>query len=231
MSLSVLVVEDEPKVQKFVRKALEQAGMRVESTGHLDEIDEHLRRIPCDVLILDRLVENRDSLSLVGKLRKAFPRTRILILSALGELNDRVAGLNVGADDYLPKPFHVAELIARVRSVARRDTEEPVEPNLLRFSDLTVRLDSQEVTRGDRSIPLTAKEFRLLSLLVQKPRKLFTRMELLDRVWGLNADPGSNVVEVTINRLRAKLDTGAEMPLIHTKRGAGYWLGESPSHD
>ncbi|MFH1262724.1 MAG: response regulator transcription factor [Pseudomonadota bacterium] len=226
MSIHVFVVEDEPKVQKFVRKALEAAGMQVESTDNLDELEPFLIRVPFDVIVLDRLLGRRDSLPMVPEIKRICPEAKVLFLSALGDLDQRVSGLEIGADDYLAKPFHVTELVARVRALARRPSAEEGGENLLRFGDLEIRMDTQEVRRGGRAVPLTAKEFKLLTLLARKPRKVFSREELLDRVWGVNADPGSNVVEVTVTRLRSKLDEGGSKPLIHTKRGSGYWFGE-----
>lgn len=229
MSLNVLVVEDEPKVQRFIRTALEQSGMTVQTLNNLDEVEDHLQLGTYDLLILDRLIEKRDSLSILNRLKK-YP-TKILILSALGEVDERVSGLELGADDYLPKPFHVSELIARVKSLTRRPSTSSKSENILEYLDLEVRFESQEVKRGNASISLTAKEFKLLTLLARHPKKIFSRSELLDRVWGVNSDPGTNVVEVTMNRLRSKIDEGHSVPLIHTRRGSGYWFGESRSDE
>jgi two-component system, OmpR family, response regulator len=225
MLIHVFVVEDEPKVQKFVRKALEAAGMQVESTDNLDELEPFLIRVPFDVIVLDRLLGRRDSLPMVPEIKRIRPEAKVLFLSALGDLDQRVSGLEIGADDYLAKPFHVTELVARVRALARRPAIDEGAENLLRFNDLEIRMETQEVHRGGRAVPLTAKEFKLLTLLARKPQKVFSREEILDRVWGVNADPGSNVVEVTVTRLRSKLDDGGATPLIHTKRGSGYWFG------
>jgi two-component system, OmpR family, response regulator len=224
MALNILVLEDEPKVRKFVEKALTAAGMQVDSLETTEELKEYVARLSYDVLVLDRLIGRSDSLSFIDQVRKASPRTKILVLSALGELEDRVTGLNFGADDYLPKPFHVTELVARVRTLARRDSKTDVKNNL-QHGDLEIALHSQEVKRSGKAIALTAKEFRLLTLLAQHPNTVFSKAELLDRVWGVNADPGSNVVEVTVNRLRSKVDEGFDLELIHTRRGIGYWFG------
>lgn len=231
MALNILVVEDEPKVLRFVRKALESAGMQVEAIDQLDDLETFVARVPFDVIVLDRLLGRRDSLPLVGQLKKKYPNIKVLFLSALGDLDQRVSGLEMGADDYLPKPFHVSELVARVRALARRPADEKGTENMLRFSDLEIQMDLQEVRRSGKTISLTAKEFKLLTFLACKPQKVFSREELLDRVWGLNADPGSNVVDVTMNRLRSKVDEGFSTPLIHTKRGSGYWFGEREDHE
>jgi two-component system OmpR family response regulator len=225
MPLTVLVVEDEPKVARFVRKALESAGMQVEVTDQLDELLPLMDRIPFDVVVLDRLLGRRDSLPFVGQIKARHPNVKVLFLSALGDLDQRVAGLEMGADDYLPKPFHVAELLARVNALSRRPTGKGPGERVLTFGDVEIRLDTQEVRRKGKAISLTAKEFKLLTLLAGTPQKIFSREELLDRVWGVNADPGSNVVEVTVKRLRQKMDEGFKTPLIQTKRGSGYRFG------
>ena len=225
MSLQVLVVEDEPKVSRFVHQALQQAGMTVQTINKLDDLDLHIQMTKPEILVLDRLIGKQDSLAVISSLKRKFSNLKILILSALSDVDERVSGLEVGADDYLPKPFHVNELIARVRALARRESETASVDNTIRFEDLEVHLESQEVKRGERSIQLTAKEFKLLTLLMRFPKKLFSRSELLDRIWGTTSDTESNVVEVTMNRLRAKVDEKTTSPLIHTKRGAGYWFG------
>jgi two-component system OmpR family response regulator len=229
MSLSVLVVEDEPKVQRFIRQALEQTGMTVETLDDLENVEAHLETGHFDILILDRLIGKRDSLSMVNRFKK-FP-VKVLILSALGEVEERVSGLELGADDYLPKPFHVSELIARIRNLSRREVGAKTSDNILQYHDLEIRFDTQEVKRNGRAISLTAKEFKLLSLLARWPKKIFSRSELLDRVWGVNSDPGTNVVEVTMNRVRSKINEGHKTPLIQTRRGSGYWFGDNTSDE
>jgi two-component system OmpR family response regulator len=223
MAINVLVVEDEAKVQKFVRSALEQAGNQVECAGTLVEMEQYLERSPFDVVVLDRLLGKEDSLRFVGKIKKNFPHSKILFLSALSDVDQRIAGIDAGADDYLAKPFHVAELVTRVRALARRESAPQKNINTLTLKSLSINLESQEVKQDGKTIELSAKEFKLLTLLVRHPAKVFSKNELLDRVWGLNADPGSNVVEVTIKRLRAKVDKNKNTPLIRTRRGVGYW--------
>ncbi len=229
--MNILVVEDEPKVQRFIKQALEQAGHVVESIDSLNEVEEYADRIDFEIIILDRLLGRQDSLPNIPRLRGKFPKSKILILSALGEVDDRVSGLEMGADDYLSKPFHVAELLARVRSLGRREKVTSGRENNLNYEGLSLSLERQEVKFADKLISLTAKEFKLLSLLMQKPKKIFSRAELLDRVWGVNADPGSNVVEVSLNRLRAKLTEAGCPSLIQTRRGSGYCLGKETSEE
>lgn len=217
----ILLVEDEPKVQKFICQNLERLEMKVVALDRLDALEDHLRKSSFDLVILDRLLGDKDSLSYIPIVKRSKPGIKILVLSALGDVEDRVTGLELGADDYLPKPFHVSELLARVNTLLRRDAQ----PQVLRYKDLEIRLEAMEVIRGSTVISLTAKEFRLLSLLTKNPGKVFSRSELLSQVWGMNFDPGTNVVEVTMNRLRSKVDNGFDSPLIHSKRGSGYWFG------
>ncbi len=227
MSIRVLVAEDEPKVQKFIKAGLEQSGMTVECVDSLDGVEQSLSSQAYEVLILDRLLKTQDSLYSIPRLRKMSSPPKILVLSALSEVEDRVSGLDYGADDYLAKPFHVSELVARIRTLARRSetSKEEVRDSVLKSGDLQIRLDTQEVMRGQSSIQLTAKEFKILTLLARHPQKIFSKTELLDRIWGINFDPESNVVEVAMTRLRSKMNPEGSKPLIHTKRGGGYWLG------
>jgi len=233
MSIRVLVAEDEPKVQKFIRTGLEQSGMTVDGVDTLEDVENSLTTQIYDVLVLDRLLKTQDSLYTIPRLRKVQSPPKILILSALAELDDRVSGLDYGADDYLAKPFHVSELVARIRTLARRlDTsKEHNRDSVLRIADVLIRLDSQEVQRGQTQIHLTAKEFKILTLLAKHPQKIFSKAELLDRIWSINFDPESNVVEVAMTRLRSKMNPDGFKPLIHTKRGGGYWLGTGATSD
>lgn len=228
MSIKILLAEDEPKVQKFIRAGLEQSGMQVDSTTTLEELDATLQNRSYDVLILDRILHGKDSLYLIPRLKKQLKKGKILVLSAFSEVEDRVTGLDLGADDYLAKPFHFSELISRIRTLARRMevTEQELRSNQIIIGDLHIKLDSQEVFRGDKIVSLTAKEFKILTLLAGKPQKVFSKSELLDRVWGIQTDPDSNIVEVAMNRLRAKMNSDGLKPIIHTKRGGGYWLSQ-----
>ncbi len=229
MSIRVLVAEDEPKVQKFIRAGLEQSGMTIDCVDSLEGVEQHLSTQSYDVLVLDRLLKAYDSLYSIPKLRKQSVQPKIIILSALSEVEDRVAGLDYGADDYLSKPFHVSELVARIRTLARRAEagKEINRDSILKVGDLKIRLDTQEVFIGTVQVNLTAKEFKILTLLARHPQKIFSKAELLDRIWGINFDPESNVVEVAMTRLRSKMTIENQRPLIHTKRGGGYWLGQS----
>lgn len=223
----ILVVEDEPKVREFISLALNQDGMTVDAISCLNDLSTEAKSQIYDAIVLDRLLQGRDSVNAIPDLRRRFPAAKLLILSALSEVEDKVRGLNEGADDYLGKPFHVAELIARVRSLLRRaegDEKSQKGPELS-YEDLKIDLERQKVHRGEKNIELTGKEFRLLCLLAKSPGQIFSKAMLLDQVWDLHHFPESNVVEVTVANLRAKVDRGGK-PLIQSRRGVGYWLGE-----
>lgn len=220
--MRVLVVEDEIKVLNFVTDGLTSAGMTVDACSDWEDMEEFLRGAPYDAVVLDRLIARRDSLEILPRIRASQPQTKILILSALAETDEKVRGLSEGADDYLGKPFHVAELVARLRAVARRSGSE--NSNQIVYEDLKIDLDTQAVTREGKRVDLTAKEYRILTLLARHPGKVYSKAEILDRAWDMNHFPGSNVVEVTVANLRAKLEKEAPS-LIHSRRGQGYWFG------
>lgn len=226
--MRILVVEDEKKVQQFIRTALEQAGMTVDTASTLPELLTAAAAVPYEVIVLDRLLHGEDSLEALEAVRRSAPNAKILFLSALAEVEDRVKGLTSGADDYLGKPFHVAELLARVRTLGRREvaSEKGERGNLIIYKDLSIDLEKQRVSRGDRRIDLTGKEFRILCLLARHPGQIFSKAAILDQAWDLNHYPESNIVEVTIANLRAKIDKG-HAPLIRSRRGVGYWLGDA----
>jgi len=223
----ILVIEDEPKVREFISQALNQAGMTVDAFSGINDFPVQTEAEIYDAIVLDRLLQGRDSVNAIPDLRRRFPTVKILILSALSEVEDKVRGLTEGADDYLGKPFHVSELIARVRSLLRRgeNDEKAQKSTELAYEDLKIDLEKQKVHRGEKGIELTGKEFRLLCLLAKSPGQIFSKAMLLDQVWDLNHFPESNVVEVTIANLRAKVDRGGKA-LIQSRRGVGYWLGE-----
>ena len=224
--MRVLVVEDEIKVQLFIKEALESSGMVVDAVGDLSDLLEYLAANSYEVIVLDRLLRGKDSLDHLAEIRKRNPQAKILFLSALSEVEDKVKGLNQGADDYLGKPFHVAELIARLQTISRRDESKGANTgNLINYEDLQIELDTQRVIRGGNKISLTGKEFKMLTLFAKHPGRIFSKAMLLDQVWDLNHFPESNVIEVTIANLRAKIDKGFR-PLIQSRRGVGYWLGE-----
>jgi len=221
----VLFVEDEEKLRNFVREGLSASGFFIDVVADLDEAEILLLRETYDIILLDRLLKGRDSLASISKIRNIGHGARLMILSALAEVDQKVSGLDQGADDYLGKPFHIRELVSRLQALARRSpaSNESLAKIIL-FQDLHINLETQEVTREGKLIDLSAKEFKLLSALASKPKKIFTKQELLDRIWGTNTDADTNIVEVAIARLRNKVDIEGLVSLIHTKRGVGYSL-------
>ena len=170
------------------------------------------------------MLPGRDGLSLLRLLRQHGNTTPVLLLSARGEVNERVEGLNAGADDYLPKPFVLAEMVARVRALVRRGGDS--RPVVLRVADLTLDTVARQAQRGGQTFELTAREFRLLEFLMRSAGRICSRMAILEKVWDYNFDPGTNLVDVNVMRLREKLDAGFEPKLLHTVRGVGYTIKE-----
>jgi DNA-binding response OmpR family regulator len=224
--MRVLVVEDEKKTASFIRKALQAEGFAVDVCHNGDDGLAAARTAPFDAIVLDIMLPGRDGLSLLRQLRERQNNTPVLLLSARGEVNERVEGLNAGADDYLPKPFVIAELVARVRALGRRGGES--RPVVLRLADLTLDTITHEARRRDVAIELTAREYRLLEFLMRSPGRICGRMAILEKVWDYDFDPGSNLVDVNIMRLREKIDADFEPKLLHTVRGIGYVLKETP---
>jgi len=225
--MQILIVEDEKKVLKFITQALSSDGMAVVAVTNLEELLVALKTSSYDVIILDRLLGTKDSLESLSLIRSMAPKTKVLVLSALSEVEEKVHGLSEGADDYLGKPFHISELIARIRALTRRSEASLTKSKdtVIEFGDLKIDLQTQRVERNVRKIELTAKEYKLLCLLARHPGQVFTKTKILDEVWEVNHLPESNVVEVTIANLRAKIDKG-EKPLLQSRRGVGYWFGE-----
>ena len=218
--MRVLVVEDQLKIADFVRKGLEEHGFAVEvcqdgNTGYALATDE-----PFDALVLDIMLPGRDGLSIVRGLREKGNAVPIILLTARSELNERVEGFQHGADDYLTKPFYVEELVVRLQALVRRSSGEGT--NVLTAADLKVNLLTRDVERGGESITLTSKEFALLEYLMRKPGRVYTRTQLYTHVWGYHFDPGTNLVDVCVRRLRQKIDRDYEPKLIETLRGVGY---------
>ncbi len=218
--MRVLVVEDEKKMASFIRKAFHAEGFAVDVLHQGDGVLAAVSATTFDVIILDIMLPGRDGLSVLRQLRERDIRTPVLLLTARGQATERVEGLNAGADDYLPKPFVLAELIARVRALGRRGSgSQPVQ---LRLGDFSVNTVSREVKRGDRTIELTPREYRLLEFLLRSPGRVCSRMAIVENVWDYDFDPGTNLVDVYIMRLREKIDGGVETKLLHTVRGVGY---------
>jgi len=224
--MRVLVVEDEKQTASFIRKALQAEGFAVDVCHNGDEAWAAARATPFDAIVLDIMLPGRDGLSLLRQLRERQKTTPVLLLSARGDVNERVEGLNAGADDYLPKPFVIAELIARVRALGRRSGES--KSPVLRVGDLALDTITREARRGDVTIELTTREYRLLEYLMRSAGRICGRMTILEKVWDYDFDPGSNLVDVNIMRLREKIDANFEPKLLHTVRGIGYVMKESP---
>src|SRR6266478_446939 len=224
--MRVLVVEDEKKTAAFVRKALQAEGFAVDVCHNGEEAWAAARVTPFDAIVLDIMLPGRDGLSVLRQLRERENRTPVLLLSARGEVNERVEGLNAGADDYLPKPFVIAELVARVRALGRRSGDS--KSTVLRVADLTLDTVARTARRGGQEFELTAREFRLLEFLMRAAGRICGRMSIIEKVWDYDFDPGTNLVDVYIKRLREKIDEGFEPKLLHTVRGVGYTLKEQP---
>ena len=222
--MRVLVVEDDPKLLASIRQGLKELGLAVDGApdGRLG-LDLALGG-DYDALILDVMLPGMSGLDLLRELRSRRSATPVLILSARSSVEDRVRGLDLGADDYLPKPFSFQELLARLRAITRRPAVEPA--TTLTAGDLELDSVHREVRRAGRPIELTSKEFALLEYLMKRKGVVLTRAMILDHVWDLDYDGGSNLVEVYINYLRKKVDQGADVKLIQTVRGSGYVLKE-----
>ena len=224
--MRVLVVEDEKKTAAFVRKALQSEGFAVDVCGNGDDALAAAGSTAFDGIVLDIMLPGRDGLSVLHQLRGRGNKTPVLLLSARGAVNERVEGLDAGADDYLPKPFVIAELVARVRALGRRGGES--KSAVLRVGDLTLDTVSHRAQRGGRTFELTAREFRLLEFLMRSAGRLCGRMTIIEKVWDYDFDPGTNLVDVYIKRLREKIDNDFEHKLLQTVRGMGYMMKESP---
>ncbi|RYB05581.1 response regulator transcription factor [Lichenibacterium ramalinae] len=222
--MRILVIEDDPEASSYLVKAFAEAGHAADVAhdgleGYALAQDGHY-----DVLVVDRLLPKLDGLSLIGGLRAQKVETPVLILSALGQVDDRVKGLRAGGDDYLPKPYSFSELLARVEILARRKPLDSGEPTVYRVGGLELDRLAHKVSRNGKDIPVQPREFRLLEYLMRNAGQVVTRTMLLEHVWDYHFDPQTNVIDVHISRLRSKIDKGAEAPLLHTVRGAGYMI-------
>jgi two-component system OmpR family response regulator len=223
--MRLLLIEDDLQAAEYLVKGLRESGYSVEhSPDGRDGLDK-AGRGPYDVIIADRQLPYLDGLSVITALRERSDRTPVLILSALGTVDDRVHGLKAGGDDYLTKPFAFAELLARIEALNRRGAAAS-ETTRLKIADLELDLLARRVTRAGRNIELTTKEFQLLEYLVRHAGQTVTRTMLLEGVWNLHFDPQTNITDVHMSRLRNAIDKGFPKPLIHTVRGAGYVLKE-----
>lgn len=223
--MRVLVIDDDPKITALLRRALTFEGYEVITAASGQEgVDMALQEAP-DLIVLDIMLPGLDGWEVCRQLRQ-HSTVPILMLTARDEVADRVKGLNLGADDYLVKPFALEELLARVHAMLRRSKQLEEAGRRLKFADLILDLDSREARRGERTFALTAKEFDLLKLFMENPRRVLGRDMIMDRIWGYDYSGESNVLEVYIGMLRQKLEEKGEPRLIHTVRGVGYVLRE-----
>ncbi|OAI43570.1 hypothetical protein AYO38_10600 [bacterium SCGC AG-212-C10] len=222
--MHLLLVEDERRLAVAVRRVLEEEGHVVDLVGDGADALAQARAEEYDLILLDVMLPSLNGYEIAKRLRAANNGTPILMLTARDSVQDRVQGLDAGADDYLVKPFALAELLARVRAFGRRAANAPAEPNALRVADLELDLRSREASRAGKRIELTTKEFTLLEALMRHPGQVLTRSQLLDLVWNYDALTESNVVDTYIHYLRTKIDKDFDAKLIRTIRGAGYAL-------
>jgi two-component system OmpR family response regulator len=226
----ILCVEDDATTADYIAKGLGEAGFAVDVAGDGTTGFEQASSGHYDAIVLDRMLPGMDGLSMLSALRASGDTTPVVMLSALSSLDERVRGLRAGSDDYLAKPFAFAELLARLEAVRRRsgkNSGEDAPVTRLTYADLEVDLLTRKVTRGGRKIELQPREFRLLEFLLAHQGQVVTRTMLLEDVWDYHFDPGTNVIDVHVSRLRKKLDEGDAPSLLHTVRGAGYRLGEA----
>jgi len=222
--MKILVVEDEERVAQFIQKGLKEEGHAVdvaydgEDGGFLAEVNDY------DLIILDLMLPKKNGLQTCKEIRDHGVNTPVLMLTARDSVEDKVRGLDAGADDYLAKPFAFEELLARVRALLRRQSESKTPT--LKIADLELDPMSRQVTRSGKAIRLTTKEYALLEYLLRNPKKVLSRTLIGEHVWDMNFDPESNVIDVYVSHLRTKVDKGFEPPLIHTLRGQGYILSD-----
>jgi DNA-binding response OmpR family regulator len=224
--MRLLLVEDEVEIQSFLRRSLTEAGYQVEAAGDARTAERMTIESTHDVLVVDLGLPDEDGLSLILRLRQLGLRAPVLILSARRSVDDRVRGLEQGGDDYLTKPFALAELLARLRNLVKRNSSSVAEAARLRVVDLELDLLRREASRSGEILNLTPQEFVLLEYLCRNAGRVVTRSMILDEVWGMRIQPDTNVVDVHIYRLRGKVDTDGRRPLIRTLRGVGYVLND-----
>lgn len=218
--MHVLFVEDESKIASFVQVGLKEQGFVVDYCDNGDEAYAKAIAHEYDVLLLDIMIPGRDGLSILKHLRRSGKNTPVILLTARNELDDRLEGLNLGADDYIAKPFFVEELVARIHAVVRRSVGD--RQNFLSVGLLKLDRITREVTCNQQIVELTMREFNLLEYLMRSPGRVFTRTQILEHVWGYDFNPNTNVVDVCIQRIRKKIDIGDESSWIESVRGVGY---------
>lgn len=226
MSQKILLVEDDQRTSDYIAKGLEEAGYTVDAADNGRDGLFHATDGSYGVIILDRMLPGMDGMAVLSATRAAGVDTPVIILSALGAVDSRVEGLTSGANDYLAKPFAFAELLARIKLLMSKPSGGGREETTLSCGGLEMDLLSRNVKREGRRIDLQPREFRLLEYLLRHKNQVVTRTMLLEGVWEYHFDPGTNVIDVHVSRLRRKIDTGFDVSLLHTRRGAGYLLGD-----
>lgn len=221
-AMRILLVEDDSRIARFVSQALREQAYALDVSADGEDALYRASVNDYDAVILDVMIPGRDGFEVCRELRSKGSAVPVIMLTARDAVPDRVAGLDSGADDYLTKPFEVAELLARLRALLRRG--RAVRPALVAVADLRIDTRAHAVTRAGRKVELTAKEYALLEYLARERGRVLTRAEIAEHVWDENFDPLSNLIDVNINRLRRKVDDGFASPLIHTRRGEGYML-------
>jgi DNA-binding response OmpR family regulator len=224
--MRILIVEDEKKVASFIKKGLQQEGYAADIVQDGVEAVQNALTFDYDLIVLDLMLPKKSGLDALREIRFKKPKLPVLVLTAKGAVDDKVAGLDAGADDYLIKPFAFAELSARMRALLRRGSQENTR---LRVADLEMDTASRQVKRAGQPIDLKLKEYALLEFLLRNAHRAVTRTMIVEHVWDIHFDSISNVVDVHINSLRNKIDKGFQRPLIHTVRGVGYMLSDRPS--
>lgn len=228
MSQKILLIEDDAATADFVAKGLSEEGFVVDRADNGRDGLFHATDGSYDCVVLDRMLPGIDGMAVLAAMRGAGIETPVIVLSALGSPEDRVKGLTNGSDDYLVKPFAFAELLARIRLLVRRGRSVPAVETVLRCDDLEIDLLARRVRRAGKTIELQPREFRLLEFMLRHAEQVVTRTMLLEGVWDYHFDPGTNVIDVHLSRLRKKVDEGFARPLLHTVRGSGYRLGVNP---
>ena len=222
--MRILLVEDRPALLASTKKGLEEMGFSVDALDDGDEAMERALDTPYDALVLDIMIPGRDGLSILRTLREKRNPVPVILLTARAALPERIEGLNLGADDYLTKPFFIEELAARLRTVVRRHAGEP--SHVLRVADVSLDLLTRKATCNGEELEMSMREFELLEFFMRSPGRVFSRVQIYEHVWGYGANIESNLVEVYVQRLRTKIDKDREPKLLRTVRGAGYALGQ-----
>jgi two-component system, OmpR family, copper resistance phosphate regulon response regulator CusR len=224
--MNILIVEDEPKVAAFIKNCLEEQQFIADIAYDGLLAERMIQQYDYDLLILDIIIPHINGIDLCKRIKASNPNLPVLMLTALGTTEDKILGFDAGADDYLVKPFEIRELLARIKAISKRTSGKIMHGNKIIVSDLELDLDKKNASRGNKTISLTAKEFQLLEYLMRNEGRVVSRVDISEKVWEINFDTGTNVVDVYVNILRKKIDRDFPVKLIHTRVGMGYIFGE-----